>query len=162
MVEISITRALTELKTLKNRYEKSIRELDLMAVKQGNKLRSPRAYMKEEDFVKKAESGLQSSHDLYRRIIDIKTAIDKSNFTTVIKVGKLGEMTVQEALVYKKYIDLKKLELSKLRKLSVNEKSDYEEAIKENQLSAEKMVASTIGKEGTDQQKAAARKEAED
>lgn len=161
-MEISITRALAELKTLNNRYDKSLRELDLVAVKQGPKLRNPRSFMKEDDFVEKAKATLQSSDAIYARIIEIKTAIDRSNFVTKIKVGNLGEMTIQEALVYKKYIDLKKSKLRKLRSLATEAKNDFDNAIQENNDKIEKMVATSLGKDGTDSQKAQQRKDAED
>ena len=70
-IEMTITRALSELKTLQSRYVKSINGLNLVAVKQGSKLRGPNASYKENDFVNNAIEGLQSSDALYARIIAI-------------------------------------------------------------------------------------------
>jgi hypothetical protein len=160
-IEMTITRALSELKTLQSRYVKSINGLNLVAVKQGSKLRGPNASYKENDFVNNAIEGLQSSDALYARIIAIKSAIDKSNSTTTIKIGS-REMTIQEALVYKKFVDLKKAKLQTLQRLAKSARADFEMAINENQSAIEKMISSTVGRDGTDSQKATARKEAED
>ena len=160
-IEMTITRALSELKTLQSRYVKSINGLNLVAVKQGSKLRGPNASYKENDFVNNAIEGLQSSDALYARIIAIKSAIDKSNSTTTIKIGS-REMTIQEALVYKKFVDLKKAKLQTLQRLAKSARADFEMALNENQSAIEKMISSTVGRDGTDSQKATARKEAED
>ena len=127
-IEMTITRALSELKTLQSRYVKSINGLNLVAVKQGSKLRGPNASYKENDFVNNAIEGLQSSDALYARIIAIKSAIDKSNSTTTIKIGS-REMTIQEALVYKKFVDLKKAKLQTLQRLAKSARADFEMAI---------------------------------
>lgn len=161
MATISITRALSELNTLNSRYEKSLKALNLVAVKQGSKLRSPNSSYKEEDFIENAKAGLQSTIALYDRIIMLKTAIDKSNSVTTIKIGK-KEMTIQEALVYKKYIELKNDQLKTLQKLAKAARLDYENAEQENQNTIEKMISANIGKDNTDSQKTSARKEAED
>ena len=158
---MTITRALKELKTLQARYKKGVQELNLVAVKQGSKLRSPNTFYKEDDFVEQAKAKYQSVQSLFNRIIFIKSEIDKSNSVTKIKMGTV-EMTIQEALVYKKYIDMKKSLLSQLKSLSREARSDFDGAERENAMTLEKMVTSTIGRDGTDEQKASARKEAED
>ena len=113
MAEITVTRALSELKTLKARFEKSLRDLNLVAVNQGSKLRAPFTSYKKEDFEDKARAGLQSSNALYARIIALKTAIDQSNSVTKVKIcGQ--ELTIQEVLVQKKYLELKHDLLSEL------------------------------------------------
>jgi hypothetical protein len=160
-MKISITRALSELKTLGNRYEKSLRNLNLVAIKQGEKLRSPNSQYKEEDFIENAKASLQSSEALYKRIIELKTAIDKSNSITIIKIGE-KEMTIQEALVLKKYIVLHESQLSTLQRIANTARSDFEQANAENQAAIEKMVASTMGKDGTETQRKAATEQAED
>jgi hypothetical protein len=160
-MKMSVTRALAELKTLDVRFSKSVDELNLVAVKQGNKLRSPNSSYKEEDFVKNAKGGLQSAMALYDRIITIKTAIDQSNSVTKIKIGN-KEMTIQEALVLKKYINLRNSLVMKLQRIAQKARDSYEVAESENQNTIEKMISSQLGKDSTDAQKASARKEAED
>ena len=161
-MEITITRALSELKTLQNRYGKGLEGLNIVAVKQGNKLCSPNSSYKVEDFIDNAASGLQSAEDIYSRIIKIKTAIDKSNSVTKIVIGQ-KEMTIQEALVQKKYIDLRKDELRRLQVLARNARNIFEEALKDNQLAIERMDSGQLGRDGaTEAQKAEARKDAEE
>ena len=93
-MKYSITRALAELKLLKNRYNKEVQRLSLIAVKRGMKIRPPYTSFKEEDFIKTAESQYQSIIALRRRMDEIKLAIDKSNFETTVKIGdKEGEIT---------------------------------------------------------------------
>lgn len=161
-MEITITRALSELKTLQNRYEKSLEVLNIVAVKQGTKLCSPNSSCKVEDFIENAAASLQSVEDIFARIIKIKTAIDKSNSVTKITVGQ-KEMTIQEALVLKKYLDLRKGEYRKLQVLSRTAKNTFEEALRDNQATIERMISSQLGREGVSEaQKATARKDAEE
>lgn len=161
MAEITVTRALSELKTLKARFEKSLRDLNLVAVNQGQKLRAPFTSYKKEDFEDKARAGLQSSNALYNRIIALKTAIDQSNSVTKVKIcGQ--ELTIQEVLVQKKYLELKHDQLNEFKSQATRMRQDYDSAVQENNSAIEKMVASTIGRDGSEQQKTAARKEAEE
>lgn len=140
MTEITITRALSELKTLRKRFTSEVRELNLVAVKQGEKLRSPNTSYKVEDFEKKAKESIQRVDALYNRIIAIKTAIDKSNSETMIKIGN-HEMTIQDALVKKKYIELEEEKLAKLKNLMNKARQDFDDANNENNTLIEKMVA---------------------
>lgn len=161
-MEITITRALSELKTLQSRYEKGLEGLNIVAVKQGTKLCSPNSSCKVEDFIENAAASLQSVEDIFARIIKIKTAIDKSNSVTKITVGQ-KEMTIQEALVLKKYLDLRKGEYRKLQVLSRTAKNTFEEALRDNQATIERMISSQLGREGVSEaQKATARKDAEE
>lgn len=159
MAEITITRALSELKTLQKRYSASVLGLKLVAVKQGEKLRSPYAHYKSEDFVNQAKESLQSSDAIYNRIIAIKTAIDKSNSVTTIKIGG-QEMTIQEALVKKKYIDLQREKLLYLENNMTNARQEFDKADKENNDLIERMVTRDSSST-TDAQKASIRAEAE-
>ena len=161
MAEITVTRALSELKTLKARFEKSLRDLNIVAVNQGSKLRSPFTSYKKEDFEEKAKAGLQSTNALYARIILLKTAIDRSNSVTKVKIcGQ--ELTIQEVLVQKKYLELKHDQLAELKSQATKMRADFDSAVQENNAAIEKMVASTVGRDGNDQQKAQARREAEE
>ena len=81
-MKISITRGLSELKVLKNRYEREIRDAKLIGVSVAGKMVSPYTSYKPEDFEAQAKSGFQSLMDLEKRIIEIKTKIDQSNFIT--------------------------------------------------------------------------------
>jgi len=98
--QITITRALTEIKTLEDRIRKARGSFAGIAVQVGDKLNSPYSDIKPDDFVKKATSTLQKIEDLQNNVIAIKNAINDSNYVTKIKIGD-KEMTIAEALVMK-------------------------------------------------------------
>jgi hypothetical protein len=139
IMKYTITRALAELKVLKNRYNSEINTMKLIAVKHGNKLRSPYSSYKEEDFRKQALATYQSVVALEKRIVSIKAAIDASNFQTKIQVGG-KEMTVLEALNMKSFIDLKKTRLSYYKSLMQRARNEYEQALSDNKNRIEKIV----------------------
>lgn len=159
-MKITITRALAELKTLQARYNKAVSDLNLVAVKQGNKLRGENSHYKEEDFIEKAMSLNNKATGLYKRILLIKTSIDKSNSETTVTVGG-DTMTIQEALVIKNHVSLRENYLETLKRLRMISRREYEKAESENQASVEKLIGGTISKEQPENLKEAARKEAE-
>lgn len=135
-MEITITRALSELKLQQKKYDKKVEELQVIAIKQGTKLRRPFTAQTPEDFSNKSKAAYQSLMSTMDRIIMIKTKIDESNATTKIKIGQ-AEMTVQQALVEKKFIMLKKSLLRKLQDLKATNNRDLENAELELTRSAE-------------------------
>ena len=135
-MEITITRALSELKLQQKKYDKKVEELQVIAIKQGTKLRRPFTAQTPEDFLDKSKAAYQSLMSTMDRIIMIKTKIDESNATTKIKIGQT-EMTVQQALVEKKFITLKKSLLRKLQDLKATNNQDLENAELELTRSAE-------------------------
>jgi hypothetical protein len=139
-MKISITRGLSELKVLKNRYEREIRDAKLIGVSVAGKMVSPYTSYKPTDFEEQAKSGFQSLMDLEKRIIEIKTKIDQSNFVTKVKVaGK--EMTVLEAIEMKSFVDLKEQRLLLLKQQLRSARNSYEEAEKKNRERIEKNVS---------------------
>jgi len=139
-MKISITRGLSELKVLKNRYEKEIRDAKLIGVSVAGKMVSPYTSYKPEDFENQAKAGFQSLMDLEKRIIEIKTKIDQSNFITKVKVAG-QEMTVLEAIEMKNLVDLKEQRLLLLKQQLRKARDSYEEAEKKNRERIEKNVA---------------------
>ena len=138
-MKYSITRALAELKLLKNRYNKEVQRLSLIAVKRGMKIRPPYTSFKEEDFIKTAESQYQSIIALRRRMDEIKLAIDKSNFETTVKIGD-KEMTVLEALVKKSNI-ISDVDLLGCMKTQLRiAKAEFEKSMNENSAKVESIV----------------------
>jgi hypothetical protein len=155
-MEYTITRALSELKQLKNRHSKEVFALQLVAIKHGKNLRSPYSQYKQEDFEEQAKSEYQSVCDLERRIEAIKNAIDTSNFTTKVKVGD-REMTVQEVLNYKNNVlDLKRTRLNILMDQKRKSTSEYDRAVSENKAKVEKLVSEKNSNSGTATKSAAA------
>jgi hypothetical protein len=137
-MKYTITRALSELTALKDRHQKELTKMNLIAVKQGAKIRKPNSSYDEKSFVEQASKSYQSVLDIERRILLIKNQIDMSNFTTKVKIGET-EMTVQEALNMKRLIDLKKNRLVYLRGLKSRAQSDFDAGIEENRRRIEKM-----------------------
>ena len=139
-MKYSITRALAERKVLIKRHEKAVRELTLIAVQRGNLLQGSYTHIKPEDFSERAKSKMQSILSLEARIDEIKYKIDQSNLVTMIKIGS-REMTIQEALVLKNSITLKKERLKKMKSLYTTAKIEYNDAVEENRKKIDKEVS---------------------
>lgn len=150
-MKMTIVRSLTKLKLLQKKFEKEVENLKLVCVKQGTKLKSPFNYQNEDDFNKEAISQLNSITSIMNMISAIKTAIDKSNSVTIVKIGT-REMTIQEALVEKKYVLLKKQLLKKLQEIKSESLARLTAAEEENQERADKYREDLCGS-SRDQQK---------
>ena len=138
-MKYTITRALSELKTLKARYAGELSKLNLIAVKHGNKLRNPNTHIKAEDFESAAQAQIQSVEAILKRIYQIKTLIDKSNALREVTIGK-EKMTVEVALIQKSLLYNKQDLLSKLRSMSVKAQRDFDAAVEENRKRVEEQV----------------------
>lgn len=139
MAKISITRALSELKTEKKRLEKKIREFRPIAVQRGSALVGNYRGIKADDFVDSAKETNQSINDLLTRIERVKAAIEESNSTTkVVIAGK--EYTVREAINMKTLIEYKKKLLQVMKSEFVKAGEDFEEAEDTNKKRVEKLV----------------------
>jgi len=106
MSKITITRALTELKTLDKRIQK--------AIDSGSFVDFKGQFHQPDPYVKKAEASYQSIMDLLERRKLIKSRIVMSNATTTVVIcGK--EMTVAEAIETKSSINHLENLLSRLK-----------------------------------------------
>jgi DNA repair exonuclease SbcCD nuclease subunit len=160
MEEITITQALSRVKVLEKRHEKLLRELRLVAVRHGSKLRSPNSSYKEEDFVDAAKSMMQSISDIYNNILFIKNAIAVSNANTKVRIAG-EEMTVQEAILRKQYLNLRKDQIRKFKELLTRARQEFDEALEENSDKIENLLkGDTSDPKSKDQ--VARRKETED
>jgi hypothetical protein len=137
-MKYTITRALAELTTLKDKHQKEVNKMNLIAVKQGAKIRKPNSSYNEKSFIEQANQSYQSVLDIERRILSIKNQIDASNFTTKIKIGDT-EMTVQEALNMKRLIELKQNRLYNLKIMKQRAQTDFDAGNEENRRRIEKM-----------------------
>lgn len=137
-MKYTITRALAELTTLKDKHQKEVNKMNLIAVKQGAKIRKPNSSYNEKSFIEQANQSYQSVLDIERRILSIKNQIDASNFTTKIKIGDT-EMTVQEALNMKRLIELKQNRLYNLKTMKQRAQTDFDAGNEENRRRIEKM-----------------------
>lgn len=145
-MKISVTRAITQLKTLKNQIKKQTSEADYFGVQKGTKLTYPSSAIKPEDFEKETLSEVQSIEALIRRAQEIKFAIDRSNFVTKIKIGG-KEVTVTEALAMKSLIDLKKNFYNELMLKYNYAKNAVEQAERDNQKKIDDMVSAEMQRE---------------
>lgn len=110
-MEMSITKALRELKTLDSRIVKKISEATFAtAVKSKETIRG---YKTKEDFEKAAGASLQSIQELMTNRKKIKKAIVESNATTIVEVAG-ARMTVADAIERKNFIEVEKTLLRKL------------------------------------------------
>ena len=130
-MQISITRALSELKVLQKRFDKEVSQLDVISVQHGLTLMK-NSSVKPEDFSEKAKAQLQSVEDLQKRIHLIKTKIQQSNAITVVKVGT-QEMTVLEAIIKKSLIENQKSLLARLKKQLIMANDNFENATMSNE-----------------------------
>lgn len=99
--QITIHRALAELKLIDSKIDKGILNLKAMAIYKQDAGREDENKSK---FEAKAKSDLASIKDLTDRRFAIKKAIVASNAITKVKVGK-EEMTVAEAITMKSFIN---------------------------------------------------------
>jgi hypothetical protein len=111
MSELSITRALVELKTLESRINKTTSTVQWIATKTKNK----NSNLTEDEFKKTTISEYQSLNDLIKRRNQIKNAIVLSNSVTQVEIAGT-RMTVSEAIHYKDIIQYKKNLLDILKK----------------------------------------------
>lgn len=99
----------------------------------------PYVSIKVEDFEKQIEPGNQSIEKLEQMIFEIKSKINESNSKTIVKIGE-NEMTVQEAIVKKELIELKKNRLNVLKRHLLQARNSFEEAVDDNKMKVEKQV----------------------
>ena len=130
-MQISITRALSELKVLQKRFDKEVSQLDVISVQHGLTLMK-NSSVKPEDFSEKAKAQLQSVEALQRRIHLIKIKIQQSNAITVVKIGT-QEMTVLEAIIKKSLIENQKDLLARLKKQLILANDNFEAATVSNE-----------------------------
>jgi len=114
-MSLSVTRALTELKTLDSRINKSISQNTWIMVKTKNK----NSNINEEEFSRNSTAEYQSLCDLIIRRNNVKNAILKSNSETFVEVGGV-KMTVSQAIEYKKTIEYKENILETFKKTKTN------------------------------------------
>lgn len=140
MTKISITRAFSLKKTLEERYSKEIAASKLIGVKIGKKMAGEYISYTPEDFEKQAVEKFQSIKDLAKRLVEVRTKIDRSNFITEVEIGGT-KMTVLEAIRKKDEIEKKEELLSYLRSQLRKQRQHFETAIDKNKSRVEKIVS---------------------
>lgn len=141
-MEISIHRALAELKMLDKRINKAIMQGTYVAMQIGDE--APRGYKSKEEFNKEAKASYDSVQDLIKRRNAIKAAVVASNAVTKVNVAGV-EMTVAEAIDRKDAIDYERGFLNQLRRQlnAVNNEIEMERQTMEHRL--DKRIEADLG-----------------
>ncbi len=134
---ITATRALSELKLLDKRIQKKTQSACFLTSKIGNEIKNNSCT---------AESDLQSITDLISRRAKIKSALMRSNSTTVVKISS-ESMTVAEAIEKKSSIDYLANLLDELRDQRYNIQTDTERNNSRAQERLDNLLVSTFGKD---------------
>lgn len=144
-MEMTITRALSELKLIDSRVQQKIAGTQLVgfAKKSSKKV----GVLTREDFSDNAKSNYQAIVDLIERRRLIKSNIVKSNSNTVVSIGG-RQMTVAEAIERKSAIAYEEL---LLRQMEAQYSQSVASANRENEAvfaNLNKLLETTLGKEG--------------
>lgn len=110
--EISVQRALSELKMLDKRIDRKIIEGIFIGAKKGKKLINN--FDSENELSETVKASLQSIQELIARRNNIKTAIVQSNAVTKVKIGD-DTYTVAEAIERKSSINYERTLLNRMK-----------------------------------------------
>ncbi len=108
--ELTITRALAELKHLTKCIEKTTTASNFVTLV----TKSNRHLVNEKDFISNGKSQYQSLNDLMKRYNQIKTAIIQSNASTQVKIGQ-DTYSVAEVIERRQSLPMYKTLLERLR-----------------------------------------------
>lgn len=143
--QISITRALKELKGLDDRIRRAVSQLQVVAVVKGNRTDTIQGESIEE-FGKRAKEKYQSVVDLLKRRDSIKKSIILSNATTeVVVVGK--KMTVAEAIEKKNSLVYYEGLISTLKAQFGNNQEVAESRNYQEQQKLDALLTALVGKD---------------
>ena len=120
--QISITQALAELKLIRKRLDSALDDAKFIALKKKNSIQDV------DRFSVQARSSLQSYTDLLDRYTKMKSAIVKSNATTMVKIGG-KPYTVAEAVERKRSVMYEKNLIREMKSQS----SEIQENLKDHQ-----------------------------
>lgn len=144
MEEITITRALAELKLLDSRIQKKINESDFVFfISKKNK-----SNVNQDTLVSNSKSSVQSITDLIERRKNLKKSIILSNAVTKVKLAN-EEMTVAEVIERKQLVTYYKLFSAKMKQ---NRELVLNQVERQNQLmdtDLQKILEINFGKNST-------------
>ena len=141
---MTIHRALSELKLIDSRIEKSINSIEPTGIMQKDKLVN--GFYKKEDFENDAKSRFQSVIDLIERKNKIKSAIVKANGITKVDING-NKMTIADAINLKAVIDFKKKLIETLMQKHRNAKANAERNNEKVNASALKLAEAALQKD---------------
>lgn len=138
---LTLTRALTELKTLDRKINSALSSLNPVTYEVGGKLATPTTT---EEFNKKAKASYASVKDLINYRAALKRAVVRANANTEVKVNGMT-MTIAEAIDYKNIIKYKKDLLKTLRSANKDVLSRIERAEQSNEEKLQQMLNTYLG-----------------
>lgn len=138
MENISVTRGLTELKTISKRIQDKISNSIFVCAFRGEEDKTSVGNLKPQ-FEAEAKANMQSIYDLMERHHKIKSAIVKSNAVTKVVINK-REMTVAECIEYKSIIESKKALLACFREQLHNTDRQIKELNDKVEMSVENIL----------------------
>ncbi|MDM5296827.1 hypothetical protein QUF51_01380 [Bacillus pumilus] len=144
-MEMTITRALSELKMLDKRINRTIDEAVLGGLMIGQNIQH--GFRNQEEIQQKAKADEQSIQALIKRRNAIKAAIVVSNATTTIDVASVS-MTVAEAIERKTSIDYDIRYLKKLKKVYTELIDRAEQINKDVKNRLDQHLETLFGKDG--------------
>lgn len=144
-MEISVNRALSEIKTLDSRIEKATNAIKYIDISIGKK--SVSGYNSNNEYEYDVKSKFQSVKDLISRRNLIKSAIVNSNATTNVVVGE-KEMTVAEAIERKNSIQYDIQLLNKLKRDYNNALARFEKENERVKDRLDSLLETNFGREG--------------
>jgi hypothetical protein len=145
-MEMSITRALVELKNLDSRINRAINSGIYIAGAKKSSKKINNIFTRE-DFDKRAKADYQSAIDLIKRRKMIKSKVVESNAKTMVKINNV-EMSVADAIERKDSIDYERALLSEMEKqynsVLINVRKENEKV----DANLQKLLEASFGKEG--------------
>ena len=141
--KMTLHRVLSELKTINKRIDDAMEDFTTTGVLVNGKIKNSSKSV--EQFKADAKSGYQSISDLIERRYLLKKALTKANAETIVKIaGK--EMTIADAIDYKKVIDYKDALLRRLRSNYLNTNNVYNREIETVECKLEETIKSATSK----------------
>lgn len=143
-MQISLHRALSELKLIDSKVNKLLIELEPAGIQQKGK--PVNGFMDKGEFSRKAQSKNQAIRDLIERKVLLKKKIVEANAVTTVEIaGKV--MTIADAITYKSIIEYKSELLNKLKSAYAAKKLELENknAAVENNL--QRILEASFGKD---------------
>lgn len=144
-MQISITRALSELKLLDKRINRAINESTFAGFVVGKKVMT--GFQNVEEIEKRAKADYQSVNDLISRRNTIKSAIVVSNATTTVEIGGKA-MTVAEAIERKTSIQYDYQLLNRMKQAYTKYVNHVENVNEEVKQRLDRHLETLYGKEG--------------
>lgn len=143
-MQMTITRALAELKLLDKKINKNIKETKFIATAVGSK--PVVNYKSNADFISQAQAGYQSILDLIAQRDKIKSSIVDSNAKTLVEIsGK--SMTVATAIEKKSSIEYNQFLLAQLKNQLASANNTVENNNDKMQDKLDKILEASVGKD---------------